>query len=145
MENTTLLISNMPIHNHQAVFTGTPAAVTGGGSGTTVTIDVGTSASPALANPTNGGTTYLTAVTAATSGGDNVDFQGLYTTTAPAAGAKATLGGVTVGSGGGGGTVTATGTVTVGNNGGSLPFSIQQPYLGVTFIIALNGIFPSRN
>jgi microcystin-dependent protein len=29
--------------------------------------------------------------------------------------------------------------------GGSQPFSILQPLLCVTFIIALNGIFPSRN
>jgi microcystin-dependent protein len=29
--------------------------------------------------------------------------------------------------------------------GGSLPHDNMQPYLAVTFIIALNGIFPSRN
>lgn len=29
--------------------------------------------------------------------------------------------------------------------GGSQPFSIMQPYLGITFLIALQGIFPSRN
>jgi microcystin-dependent protein len=33
----------------------------------------------------------------------------------------------------------------IGNAGGSVPFSIVQPYLAVTFIIALQGIFPSRN
>jgi microcystin-dependent protein len=31
-----------------------------------------------------------------------------------------------------------------GPAGGSLPINIQQPYLAVTFIIALQGIFPSR-
>lgn len=31
-----------------------------------------------------------------------------------------------------------------GPTGGSLPINIQQPYLAVTFIIALQGIFPSR-
>ena len=29
--------------------------------------------------------------------------------------------------------------------GGSQPFDIRQPYLGVNYIIALEGIFPSRN
>ena len=34
---------------------------------------------------------------------------------------------------------------SIGLTGGSQPFSILQPYLCVTFIIALEGIFPSRN
>ncbi len=29
--------------------------------------------------------------------------------------------------------------------GGSQPFDVRQPYLGVNYIIALEGIFPSRN
>ena len=29
--------------------------------------------------------------------------------------------------------------------GGSQPFSVQQPYLGLNYIICLEGIFPSRN
>ncbi|HEU5011792.1 MAG TPA: tail fiber protein [Roseiflexaceae bacterium] len=33
---------------------------------------------------------------------------------------------------------------TVGVAGGSQPFSIMQPYLGINFIIALEGIYPSR-
>jgi microcystin-dependent protein len=36
-------------------------------------------------------------------------------------------------------------TAKVANAGGSLPFSVQNPYLGITFIIAMTGIFPSRN
>jgi microcystin-dependent protein len=35
-------------------------------------------------------------------------------------------------------------TVTVGNTGGSQPFSIMQPYLGVYHCIALVGVYPSR-
>jgi len=34
---------------------------------------------------------------------------------------------------------------TIGNSGGSQPFGIRNPYLGVNFIIALEGIYPSRN
>lgn len=35
--------------------------------------------------------------------------------------------------------------LTTGINGGSQPFSIQSPYLGMNYIICLFGIFPSRN
>ncbi|MEO8164154.1 MAG: tail fiber protein [Betaproteobacteria bacterium] len=34
---------------------------------------------------------------------------------------------------------------SIGNNGGSQPHSNLEPYLVVTFCIALQGIFPSRN
>jgi microcystin-dependent protein len=37
------------------------------------------------------------------------------------------------------------GVVNVGLAGGSQPFSIRDPYLGITTIIALQGIFPSRS
>jgi microcystin-dependent protein len=33
----------------------------------------------------------------------------------------------------------------IGMAGGSQPFGIRNPYLGINFIIALEGIFPSRN
>ncbi|MFN0212885.1 MAG: phage tail protein [Saprospiraceae bacterium] len=36
-------------------------------------------------------------------------------------------------------------SATLAATGGSQPLGIQQPYLAVTFIIALQGIFPSRN
>jgi len=44
-------------------------------------------------------------------------------------------------------TAMASGAVTgsVGTAGGSQPTSIMQPYLGVNYIIALYGIYPSRN
>ncbi len=44
--------------------------------------------------------------------------------------------------------VSATGggaTTTIGNTGGGQPFSIRDPYLGINHIIALQGVFPSRN
>ena len=34
---------------------------------------------------------------------------------------------------------------SVSNTGSGQPFSIMQPYLGLYIIIALQGIFPSRN
>ena len=33
----------------------------------------------------------------------------------------------------------------VGATGGSQPFSVRDPYLGINFIIALEGIYPSRD
>jgi len=35
--------------------------------------------------------------------------------------------------------------VTVGTVGGGLPVPVRQPYIGTNFIIALEGIYPSRN
>lgn len=37
------------------------------------------------------------------------------------------------------------GTVTIGVAGGNQPFSIMNPYIGMNYIIATQGIFPSRN
>lgn len=34
---------------------------------------------------------------------------------------------------------------STGATGGSIPFDIRQPWLGVNFIIALQGIYPSRS
>ena len=39
----------------------------------------------------------------------------------------------------------AANTVTVGIAGGSQPHNNMQPYLGVNYIICLEGIYPSRN
>jgi microcystin-dependent protein len=37
------------------------------------------------------------------------------------------------------------GAVVVGTAGGSIPLSIEQPYLAMNIIICLQGIYPSRN
>ncbi|MEO8765027.1 MAG: hypothetical protein ABI416_12100, partial [Ginsengibacter sp.] len=34
---------------------------------------------------------------------------------------------------------------TIGPTGGSQPFDIRSPYLAITYCIALQGIFPSRD
>lgn len=39
----------------------------------------------------------------------------------------------------------AMGSVTLDNAGGQQPFSIRNPFLGINYIIALQGVFPSRN
>ena len=47
-------------------------------------------------------------------------------------------------------TTAAPGTATmhggvIGNNGGSQPFSLMQPYTAINYCIALYGVYPSRN
>ena len=44
-----------------------------------------------------------------------------------------------------GGTTAALNPASLSSTGGSQPLSIMPPFLAVTFIIALFGIFPSRN
>lgn len=46
-----------------------------------------------------------------------------------------------------GGSVVISGsaTTTVGNTGNAIPFSIMQPYVVLTYLIAMEGIFPPRN
>jgi microcystin-dependent protein len=44
-----------------------------------------------------------------------------------------------------GNTANAQGAPVTINTGGPQPFAIRTPYLGINFIIALEGIFPSRN
>jgi microcystin-dependent protein len=93
---TTLLITNMPAHNH------------------TATTSVAVSAANTTSEEAAGNILANQA-------------QNFY---APVATANGSLGGV---------------TTTVGASGGNQPVSIMQPYLGMNFVICLQGIFPSRN
>ena len=36
-------------------------------------------------------------------------------------------------------------TAVVAPAGGNQPFSVQDPYVGINYIIAVEGLFPSRN
>ena len=121
-ENVTLLMNQMPLHTHTAQSSG----------GVSVT---GSVAIPACSSPTTGTLSPTPANNAvlgtASAGGRPGD---LYTTTA----ANTSLQPFNVQS---------TGTapaVTIGAAGGSQPFSVRNPYLGITCIIALQGVFPSR-
>ncbi len=40
---------------------------------------------------------------------------------------------------------TVLGNSTIGNTGGGQPFSVVQPYLCMNYVIAMQGVFPSRN
>jgi len=125
-ENTTLLIPNMPAHNHTAVFTPAGGSLSGQVQAKSGIAQAQLSDTPSegcflanTADPEVSGTPLIYAP--ATSGGTPVN-----------------LGGVSVSG-------TTGGSVTVGMNGGSQPFSVLSPYLALMTIIAVNGVFPSRN
>ncbi|MGA3007107.1 MAG: tail fiber protein [Opitutaceae bacterium] len=116
-ENATLTIANLPTHTHTAVFT--PSG--GGAAQVNVTAAIGNLPTPAgnmLGQSPASGPTQAPIYAPPTS---------------PVAGQLAGV------SGGGGG-----GTVAVGMTGNGLPASTISPFLAVTFIIALVGIYPSR-
>ncbi len=141
VEGVTLTQNQMPLHNHAAQFTGATTPISGSAS-TTVSVAVGTNTSNAMVPPAAGATTYLSATTAK-SGLTNVAFNGLYTGTAPDS-TQANLGGISTSTSLSSMTATAAGTVTVGNTGASMPVPLRNPYLGIYFMIALEGIYPMR-
>lgn len=140
-ENVTLVTTQMPQHIHSATFAGQSSAVVGSAS-TTVTVDVGTNVASAMVPPAQGATTYLSATTAK-AGLAAVAFNGLYTGTTPDS-TKASLGGITASTAGAGLSTTPQGSITIGPAGNNLPVPLRNPYLGTNFIIAVEGIFPSR-
>lgn len=121
-ENASIGVSQMPAHTHTAL----PATYTASLSGP-INIPAATTGTTQSA-PAN--TTVLGPCTAAGRPG------GLYSTgTADTQLAPFTA---TVS-----GQVTP-GATAIGSTGGSLPVPIRNPYLGTNFIIATEGIFPSR-
>lgn len=131
-EAVTLTSNQMPIHTHLATTTVTPN--TSGLSGAT-TINVANGVPPAsrLANPI--GNVFTVPI----SNGNPVNGyaaagSGTVATMATAAATTTVTG-----------QVTATGATTVQTAGGSQSFGVLQPFLTINYIIALNGIFPSRN
>lgn len=116
-ERVTLTAAELPAHTHAVALTGTGSA------------SVALSASSANGNtPTPGPTTVPAKVPS------GLASLNAYSTTAP----DTTLL-----------PATATTTVNVSGNtgvaGNNMPVSVVQPFLALNFIIAITGIFPSRN
>ena len=109
-ENTTLLVSNMPMHNHPVDLSrlqSTPAASTAAGTTNTPGTDMVPAVLPKIGS--GPGATPIKGYAAK----DN----------------SATL---------------ASGTVDIGVVGGSEPFSNMSPSVALSYLIATEGIFPSR-
>jgi microcystin-dependent protein len=125
-ENISLLTSNLPSHTHTATFTPT------GGSGP---VSVTIKASANQATESIPGTNNANVLASYYYGDGSAAVNDYVVDANPGV----TLGGVTATGGGG------SGTVTNGMNGNSLPTPLMQPFLTLNYIIALYGIFPSRN
>jgi microcystin-dependent protein len=132
--NISLSAANLPAHTHPATMT--PTGLT---ANTTVTVGTALVGLPTAA-PNNGGLTNTPA------GGTGANLF-LPAGTSPVSpnnlgGVSTQLGGtasVSVAANTGGGQPLAAPVVTSAN------VSVMQPYLGLNYIIAVEGIFPSRN
>ena len=114
-ENVTLLQTQMPQHTHTATFASTSTL---GASTTKGTLQA----------PTNGA--VLSRTKDGATPGPSLPLIYLPSGTAT----DANLGGLNV-----------AGTVTNALTGGGQPVGIRNPYLGITHVIAMEGIFPSRS
>lgn len=114
-ESTTLLITNMPQHTHTADVSGLTVAPSASTANGTTNIPAA-GLVPAQVPVIGSGPSSITMM--AYGAQDN------STTLAPAK---------------------VSGNVTIGPAGGNQPFSIQNPYIAMNYLIALQGIFPGRN
>ena len=121
-ESTTLNILQMPIHNHVATATATATS--------TGALQVASTSSNPLAAPS-----ATNNVLAASGGGQgSATIWSDQLGSAPITLANPEVINTTVGV-----------NVTVQQAGGSQPLPLRNPYLGTNFVIATEGIFPSRN
>lgn len=125
--STTLLQIHMPKHNHIASFT--PANVK-------VTASLPVSSSLGDVSILYSGTGYLAGLDG-NAGKTDVEMKGPYTKTAPPAGSATLPVNAAV-------SYEGSGSVTVDLAGGSQPFSIDSPYLGLKACIVVDGIYPQK-
>lgn len=133
VQNTTLTSLNLPVHTHTATATFTPTTV----SPVTVegTLNV-CSETASIETPSEGD--YIATVKSGLSGLPcYIDAASVNSSNSVA------VGGLNVVASGG----ETSGTVSVQNHtsGGSQPFSILNPYLGMYYVIWEVGVYPSRN
>lgn len=118
-ENVTLTLNQMPMHNHVATASASSAtaqvAIPAATTGTTQSAPGTTTVLGPIAAGGRAGTLYCTGAADTTL----APFNTAVNVPAP--------------------------TVTVNASGGSQPISVLNPFLGTNFVIALEGIFPSRN
>lgn len=123
-ESVSLTTANLPAHSHSAATTITSIAD-----------DTGSSA-VLRAVAGNASTNSPTANTLANS----PRRENIYSASAPSVDMNTSAIDLTLNV-----TVTSEATTTVGNTGSGSPVSIRDPYLAVTWLIALQGLYPPRN
>lgn len=121
LEHITLAESQMPAHNHAAIFT-----PSGGGSGATGSLKVLNSGA-ATSTPATGG--WIAGGNAIAFSDTKLPFQ-----------QEVEISGLTISGGSSGG-----GTVTVGNTGASASHENRPPFQAINFSICEDGLYPSRN
>ncbi|WP_414439330.1 phage tail protein [Burkholderia sp. 22PA0106] len=120
-ESVTLNSTQMPIHTHAAI-------VTGGGGTSTVSISIPATTATTAPQSVPGSNMVLGP------GASSGHTATVYSTAAANTNLLPFNASVT----------TAPPSITNSTAGGSQPFSIRNPYLGLTFIIALQGVYPTR-
>ncbi|GGN32410.1 MULTISPECIES: phage tail protein [Marinomonas] len=143
-ETYTLNQTQMPIHNHTAVFTPNGGSSGGGTASGTVTLPVTGSAKIASSSPASTVTPSDNAVLGVTNGPASKIYAASGTTNdltiGPVGAVTGTATGpVTLNITGGAG---SGGAVAIGATGGSQPFPILGPRIALTYCIAVQGIFP---
>ena len=126
VENTTLTGQQLPMHTHTAAFTPTGSSFSG-----QLQAKSGVSSLDLSSDPVAGG--YL-----ANCGDQAGTATPVLYAPANSTATAVNLGGVSVSG-------TVAGSVAVQPAGGSQPVNLVQPYLGIMTIIALQGVWPSRN
>ncbi|MGQ7958623.1 phage tail protein [Pseudomonas sp. SP16.1] len=122
-ETVTLLTSNMPAHNHALPAENVPVSVTGPVAVpvSTTTASVGSPANAVPAAPSSGGRPFAI-YNSAQSGTDTLAPFNVTLTGSAAVPAN-----------------------TTGISGSNIPVPLRNPYIGINFVIALQGIFPSHS
>ncbi|RKE25171.1 microcystin-dependent protein [Paraburkholderia sp. BL23I1N1] len=120
-ENASLTIENLPQHTHTAT-------VSGGAGTASIAIPASTSTASGTQTAAPSNTSVLGPISAGGRPGEIYSTATADTTLKPF---NATLSGTAP-------------TVQNSMTGSSLPFSLRNPYLGINFIIALQGVFPPR-
>jgi len=129
VENTSILINNLPAHTHTATFT-----PSGGGGTPAVNVTVNGSNADGTTNTPGGN--YLAGAAQGAS-----QRQGALYVANPSQGSLGAIAGVSATISG----VSTGGTVANALTGSNIPLATESPYLVVNFIIALQGVFPPRS
>ena len=135
LETIQLNERHLPMHTHTAEFTGT-----GGGDATEITATATVNAFNGVGNLEKSDDAFW-ATGVAISGKDKYPIDGSYSATSDKV---MNENAINIDVQGGGGGITD-GTVAIGITGQGQAFTNRAPYIGINYIIAVQGIYPPRN